>query len=76
MTRRRVRTGWPGTLETRIRSEYLAMPGHRLTVAQAMRLWDIDEPSGAAVLDSLVDVGFLRRAGPYYFRADLGRLEA
>jgi hypothetical protein len=52
------------------------MPGHRLTVAQAMRLWDADERLSAAVLESLVDDGFLRRAGPYYFRADLGRLGA
>lgn len=69
---RRVQGAGPGPLEARVRGEYLEMPGHRLTVAQAMRLWGVDEESGASVLERLVDDGFLRRAGPYYFRADLG----
>ena len=73
MTRPRAPGAGIGTLESRVRGEYLEMPGHRLTIAQAMRLWGVDERSGAHVLERLVRDGFLRRAGPYYFRADLGR---
>lgn len=73
MARPRAKAGGIGTLESRVRGEYLEMPGHRLTIAQAMRLWGVDEELGAHVLERLVRDGFLRRAGPYYFRADLGR---
>jgi hypothetical protein len=60
-------------LERRVRDEYLEMPGQRLTAAQASRLWDIEHTVGATVLDGLVEGGFLRRIGPYYFRADYGQ---
>jgi hypothetical protein len=60
-------------LERRVRDEYLEMPGQRLTAAQASRLWDIDHTVGATVLDGLVEGRFLRRIGPYYFRADYGQ---
>ena len=60
-------------LEARVRGEYDEMPGQRLTLAQAARLWGVDVTLGAALLNRLVDSGFLRRVGPYYFRADLGR---
>ena len=63
-------------LESRVWGEYREMPGHRLTVAQACRLWGTDAETSATVLDHLVTRGLLRRTGPYYFRADLGRLRA
>jgi len=63
-------------LEDRARGEFLEMPGERLTITQASRLWDIDERTVATLLDRLVESGFLRRVGPYYFRADLGHLSA
>ena len=63
-------------LERRVRDEYLEMPGQRLTAAQASRLWDIEQTVGADVLDGLVEGGFLRRVGPYYFRADYGHRRA
>ena len=70
-TRTRVRE-----LETRVQSEYLEMPGQRLTVAQASKLWDVDETVANAVLDRLVEQWFLRHVGPYYFRSDLGGVSA
>ena len=46
---------------TRIRSEYLEMPGLRLTVAQARKLWGLDEARCTALLAALVDAKFLFR---------------
>ena len=63
-------------LERRVWGEYVEMPGHRLTVPQACRLWGADAETSAMVLECLVRRGVLRRIGPYYFRADLGRLSA
>jgi hypothetical protein len=45
----------------RIKGEYLEMPGHRLTVAQAQRLWGLDRAMCDAVLGALVDAKFLIR---------------
>ena len=45
----------------RVRSEYLEMPGLTLTLAQARRLWHLDEASCEQLLDALIDSGFLRR---------------
>jgi hypothetical protein len=59
-------------LEARVQSEYLEMPGQRLTVAQASKLWNVDETVASVVLDRLVARRFLRHVGPYYFRSDLG----
>jgi len=44
----------------RIRSEFLEMPGLRLTVLQASRLWGLDEESCRRVIDVLVGAAFLR----------------
>jgi Fic family protein len=63
-------------LETRVEHEYLEMPGERLTVAQAAKLWNVDETEAHAVLDRLVERRFLRHVGPYYFRSDLGGISA
>jgi hypothetical protein len=56
----------------RIRSEYLEMPGLRLTVAQAARLWAEDRQITERLLDELTVTGFLHkdRAGAY-LRASL-----
>jgi hypothetical protein len=45
----------------RIRSEYREMPGLALTLAQARRLWHLDEAICTQVFDALIDSGFLRR---------------
>lgn len=47
----------------RIRGEYLEMPGLRLTCAQAQRLWGLDAPICAKLLDWLTEQRFLYRAG-------------
>lgn len=48
-------------LETRIRSEYLEMPGLTLTWPQARRLLGLDERTCHRVLNQLVATRFLRR---------------
>lgn len=45
----------------RVKGEFLEMPGLRLTESQARRLWSLDPSLCAAVLDELVDKGFLLR---------------
>jgi sulfite reductase beta subunit-like hemoprotein len=54
-------------LVRRIRSEFLEMPGLRLTPAQASRLWDVDRQTSEAILGVLEEVGFLskNREGAY-----------
>jgi hypothetical protein len=37
------------------------MPGLALTLAQARRLWHLDEAICTQVFDALIDSGFLRR---------------
>lgn len=49
----------PEDLLDRIRGEYLALPGLRLTPPQARRLWGLDEQQCAELLNRLVDAGFL-----------------
>jgi hypothetical protein len=48
-------------LRLRVRGEYAEMPGLRLTVAQASRLWNIDRHAGESVLNALVAERFLFR---------------
>ena len=48
-------------LESRVRGEYQEMPGLKLTVSQASRLWQLDHATCEAVLGRLVDEGFLIR---------------
>ena len=45
----------------RVRSEFLEMPGLRLTPAQAARLWAIDRSTSERILDGLTAAGFLSR---------------
>ena len=63
-------------LESRVRAEFNEMPGERLTVAQASRLWGVSTTVALTVLNRLVDSGFLSRVRSYYFRADLGHRSA
>jgi hypothetical protein len=44
-----------------VRGEYLEMPGLSLTEPQAQRLWSMEPAVCRAVLDALVETGFLRR---------------
>lgn len=46
-------------LVTRIRGEYLEMPGLRLTLAQAQRLCGVERMLCKTVLDALVETKFL-----------------
>jgi len=48
-------------LLARIRAEFLEMPGLHLTLAQARRLWHLDEGVCRAALDELVHAKFLTR---------------
>src|SRR5262245_46553722 len=43
----------------RIRGEFLEMPGLRLTLAQAQRLFGVERALCKVVLDALVDTNFL-----------------
>ena len=44
----------------RVRAEFLEMPGLHLTVAQAARLWGLDQGACHHVIDALVGASFLR----------------
>ena len=55
----------------RVQGEYLEMPGLRLTIAQAQRLWGLDRAVCDALLGALVEAKFLfRTRDGAYMRAD------
>jgi hypothetical protein len=56
----------------RIRGEFLEMPGLRLTLRQAMRLWHLDAETCEAALRLLIEHRFLTHGTHGTFR----RLEA
>ena len=57
----------PEWLVARVRGEYVEMPGLRLTLAQACRLWQVDRATCENLLDHLVRDGFLGRTdGGFY----------
>ena len=66
----------------RARADFMEMPGLELTLPQAVRLWHLGADDCRAVLDALVDLGFLRwtakrtilRTGQV-LTADVGRTE-
>lgn len=61
----------------RVQGEFLEMPGLRLTVAQARRLWGLDVTSCEALLGALVDTKFLFRTHDGAFiRLDTAQLKA
>ena len=45
----------------RVRGEFREMPGMRLTLEQAMRLWSLNRETCAAVLDELMASHFIER---------------
>jgi hypothetical protein len=51
----------PKSLLNRVRSEFIEMPGLRLRIDQAQRLWNMDQAMCESVLRSLVEAKFLRR---------------
>jgi hypothetical protein len=48
-------------LVERVRSEFLEMPGLRLTLPQAARLWGLDVAACEAVVEVLIRSAFLQR---------------
>jgi hypothetical protein len=57
----------------RIRGEFLEMPGLRLTLAQACRLWQLDDATCEAALNALIEQHFLRKSGRGYVVSVSGR---
>lgn len=49
-------------LVTRVRAEFNEMPGLRLTLPQAQRLWGVEPATCESVVETLVRASFLRRA--------------
>lgn len=63
-------------LHFRIWTEFQTMPGLRLTLAQACRLFGGRPSEVVVALGDLVDASVLRQIGPYYVRADFGSFAA
>ena len=63
-------------LHVRVRAEFMEMPGMKLTLPQAARLFNLDASRCERVLGSLVDSGALSAAGGVFMRADTGRRRA
>ena len=58
-------------LEMRIKGEFNEMPGLCLTLAQAQRLWGLDNATCTEALSHLAGEGFLRRSAEgLYVRHD------
>jgi hypothetical protein len=54
-----------------IRAEYLEIPGLHLTRDQVRRLWSLDDATCDALLEALMEEGFLRRTRTgAYIRAE------
>ena len=60
------------TLQTRVSAEFHEMPGMRLTISQAARLFSIESARCERVLGALVDRGVLATDGQAFARADAG----
>ena len=60
--RQRTSTNVMSAILVRVQSEYLEMPGLKLTEAQARRLWGLDGNTCRVVLATLLNRVFLRRA--------------
>lgn len=57
-------------LVTRVRAEFNEMPGLRLTLPQAQRLWGVEPAVCETVVEALIQDAFLRRtAGGTIVRA-------
>jgi hypothetical protein len=57
------------SLVARVRGEYVEMPGLRVTVAQACRLWQVDMATCEKLLDHLIRDGFLCRTDSGFYVA-------
>jgi hypothetical protein len=62
-------------LLTRVRGEFLEMPGLRLAPAQAARLWAVDRETCERLLMHLVETGFLWRTRDGAFLRRAGELQ-
>jgi hypothetical protein len=60
-------------LHVRIHAEYQEMPGLKLTLAQASRLFNLEPTRCAQALNALVDGGLLRAEGQAFLHARGGR---
>jgi hypothetical protein len=65
-----------GAVHARVRSEYQEMPGLRLTLPQAARLFGLEPASCRRVLDSLVVGGELWTNGREFARPSSGQRTA
>ena len=63
-------------IDGRVRAEFMEMPGLKLTLPQAARLFDLDAVRCEQVLDTLVQRGVLAAIGGAFMRADAGRRQA
>jgi hypothetical protein len=63
-------------LHVRVRAEFMEMPGLKLTLPQAARLFALDAGRCALVFNQLVARGVLAAAGGTFMRADAGRRQA
>ena len=61
------------TLQLRIEAEFIEMPGLKLTLAQAARLFGVDQARCERLLGTLVDVGVLANPGRMFVGAGVGR---
>jgi hypothetical protein len=68
--------GGDDALHHRIRSEFAEMPGLRLTLRQASRLFDIEPTHCLDVLTGLVADGILAVSYGVFVRAGAGRRQA
>ena len=60
----------PESLVARVRGEYFEMPGLRVTLEQACRLWQVDVSTCEMLLEYLVRAGFLcKTASGFYIAA-------
>jgi hypothetical protein len=64
------------SLHDRVRGEYREMPGLRLTVAQAARLFNLELQQCGTILETLVTHGALWTDGREYFGPNSGRRTA
>ena len=64
------------TLHARVLAEFREMPGMRLTLEQASRLFALERSRCARVLDRLVTAGALRMNGRQFLGCDIGRHSA
>ena len=63
-------------LHVRVRAEFMEMPGLKLTIPQAARLFNLDAVQCERTLATLVTHGVLAAAGGMFMRANTGRRHA